>query len=129
MSDTYTMPAHGWTCFFCGETFKKYGAARDHFGAEPFATAACQIKVGDERGLVMELRKAEGERNHLRETALFLWKLLDDIDTASDMAKNDNVGYRAFVEKTQSRRFEVGTVSADAQTVAFPPQADHERTG
>jgi hypothetical protein len=61
MTDTYPMPAHGWTCFFCGETFKTPGAARDHFGAEPLADAACRIKVGEERGLVMALRRAEEE--------------------------------------------------------------------
>jgi hypothetical protein len=52
-------PAGGWRCFFCGEVFTTPGAARDHFGAEPFATTACQIKAGEERGLVMALRRAE----------------------------------------------------------------------
>lgn len=58
-SDTYQMPAHGWTCFFCGETFKTPGSARDHFGGDMGATAACRIKAGSERGLLMALRKAE----------------------------------------------------------------------
>ena len=57
--DTYPMPAHGWTCFHCGETFTTPGSARDHFGCEPCADPACRIKVGEERGLVMALRKAE----------------------------------------------------------------------
>ncbi len=52
---TYPMPARGWTCFFCGETFKKIGAAADHFGGEPGAVTACTIAA---RGLVVELRKA-----------------------------------------------------------------------
>lgn len=56
---TYETPKHGWTCFFCGETFTTYGAARDHFGEQPTDLAACQIKVGEERGLVMELRRAQ----------------------------------------------------------------------
>ena len=59
---TYPMPEHGWTCFFCGETFKKYGAALDHFGARPDAApAGCLLKVqpGEERGLLMALRKTE----------------------------------------------------------------------
>lgn len=60
--DTYTMPAHGWTCFFCGETFTTVGAAQDHFGEFQLSSrAACRIKVGEERGLVMALRKAEHE--------------------------------------------------------------------
>lgn len=57
--DGYTAPEHGWTCFHCGETFTTPGSARDHFGFEPSADPACRIKVGAERGLVMELRKAE----------------------------------------------------------------------
>lgn len=60
MSDeTYLPPPHGWTCFHCGDTFTTVGAARDHFGGDPLALAACQIKAGEERGLVMALRKAE----------------------------------------------------------------------
>ena len=61
MSDSYQKPLHGWTCFHCGETFKTVGAARDHFGFEPSSDLACRIKLGDERGLVMALRKAEAK--------------------------------------------------------------------
>lgn len=57
--DSYVAPPHGWTCFHCGETFKTVGGARDHFGADPIADPACRIKVGEERGLVMALRRAE----------------------------------------------------------------------
>lgn len=57
--ETYPMPAHGWTCFHCGETFKTPGAARNHFGFDPSSDPACRIKIGAERGLVMALRKAE----------------------------------------------------------------------
>ena len=58
---TYLMPEDGWRCFFCGERFNTVGAARDHFGADPTAETACQIKAGEERGLVMALRKAQNE--------------------------------------------------------------------
>lgn len=63
MSDTYEIPKHGWTCFFCGETFRTVGGARDHFGATEDSIPGCQIRVqlGDERGLQMALRKAEVE--------------------------------------------------------------------
>lgn len=59
--DTYPMPAHGWTCFHCGETFTTPGSAREHFGATPSAEPGCCIKVqlGGERGLLSALRKAE----------------------------------------------------------------------
>lgn len=58
---TYAKPSHGWTCFFCGDTFTTPGAARDHFGADPLDDPACQIKARDERGLVMALRRAQTE--------------------------------------------------------------------
>lgn len=63
MSDTYTAPPHGWTCFHCGETFMTVGAARTHFGATPDAEPGCMTRVslGAERGLLMALRKAEDE--------------------------------------------------------------------
>lgn len=59
LAATYPIPQHGWTCFHCGETFTTVGGAEDHFGAKPNALAACQIKVGEERGPVMALRRAE----------------------------------------------------------------------
>lgn len=64
--DTYEKPPHGWTCFHCGETFKTEGGARAHFGFDPSRDPACRIKIGAERGLVMELRKAERECEELR---------------------------------------------------------------
>lgn len=51
------------------------------------------------------------------QAAQFLWKLLDDIDTASDIAKSDDKSYREMVEKIQRRRFEVGTT--DGYKVTF----------
>lgn len=55
----YLSPPDGWVCFHCGERFTTFGAAEDHFGARPTDTAACRIKVGSERGLVMELRRVQ----------------------------------------------------------------------
>lgn len=69
MSDEphYYAPEHGWTCFHCGETFTTAGSAADHFGAAPDATPGCLIRVqyGDERGLQMDLRKAEARIKEL----------------------------------------------------------------
>lgn len=61
--NSYPCPAHGWTCFFCGETFKTIGGAQDHFGATPDKKPGCLLKVsvGAERGLLMELRRVEAE--------------------------------------------------------------------
>lgn len=64
--DTYMVPRVGWVCFHCGEHFTTPGSARDHFGASQGATPGCQIKVGEERGLLMALRKAEDQIEQLR---------------------------------------------------------------
>lgn len=58
----------GWQCYHCGEVFTTMGGARTHFGHESDAMPGCIIKVkpGDERGLLIELRKAEAERDQLR---------------------------------------------------------------
>ena len=63
MEDTYNKPPHGWTCFFCGETFTTVGSARTHFGASKDCKPGCLLKVqlGGERGLLMALRKTEEE--------------------------------------------------------------------
>jgi hypothetical protein len=65
---TYERPAHGWTCFHCGETFTTPGGARDHFGADPTCEPGCIMKVrlGGERGMLMELRRQEAEYEKLR---------------------------------------------------------------
>ena len=52
-----------------------------------------------------------------REIMEFLWKLLDDIDTMDDAAKNDDAAYRRAVGQIQNRRWEVGT--SDGSAVRF----------
>ena len=44
-----------------------------------------------------------------RDEALFLFGLLDDIDTASDIAKENDKTYREIVERLHRRRFEVAS--------------------
>ena len=65
--DTYPMPEDGWVCFHCGERFTTVGTAEDHFGARPTDMAACLIKVGEERGLVMELRRVQAELREIKD--------------------------------------------------------------
>lgn len=67
MTVIYARPPDGWVCFHCGERFTSYGTAEMHFGARPEDMAACRIKLGTERGLVMALRKSEAEVRRLRE--------------------------------------------------------------
>ena len=56
----------------------------------------------------------------LYEVAQYLYGLLDDIDTASDMAKSNDVAYRNIVEKLQSKKGEV-VESCDGYAVVFRP--------
>lgn len=68
----YPPAGPGWTCYHCGETFTTWGSAEDHFGKTPAAKPGCLIKVqyGDERGLEMELRKAEARAEEFLERAI-----------------------------------------------------------
>lgn len=66
-TDTYPQPEHGWCCFHCGETFTTPGSARNHFGATPAGVPGCIIKAGDERGLLMALRKVEAQLAELKD--------------------------------------------------------------
>ena len=66
MSDTYPMPKDGWVCFHCGDRFTTPGSAEDHFGARPSYTPGCKIKVGEERGLLMRIRRLESANRGLR---------------------------------------------------------------
>lgn len=52
--------------------------------------------------------------------AQYLFKLLDDIDTVDDMARDNDAGYRRMVRRIQHRRFEVA--ATDGYTVTFHPR-------
>lgn len=45
------------------------------------------------------------------EIIIALWSLLDDIDTASDLAKDNNEMYRGLVEMTHKKRWNTGITS------------------
>lgn len=38
----------------------------------------------------------------------YLWQIIDDIDTASDLAKGNDVAYRKMVDKLQKKRWKTG---------------------
>ena len=61
----------------------------------------------------------EQEVKRLRDDVDFLWSLLDDIDTASDIAKADDKLYRAMVEAMQNRRHE--RVTSDGYSLFMVP--------
>ena len=70
--DTYLAPVGGWTCFHCGETFTTEGSASDHFGERPGDVAACRIKSGEERGLVMQIRRLQSKIRGLEAEVTYL---------------------------------------------------------
>lgn len=41
----------------------------------------------------------------LREACEYLWSIVDDIDTADDMCKEDNISFREYVMLKQRDRF------------------------
>mgnify|MGYP003349414019 FL=1 len=55
------------------------------------------------------LAAAKAEAEALRKDAVSLWKLLDDIDTASDRFKTNYEGLAKYVYFTQRKRFEIMT--------------------
>lgn len=92
----YQMPSDGWTCFHCGETFTTWVGARDHFGATPGDRAACLIKLGDERGLVMELRKAEQRAEEQMERALQAERDLEHTQCIVSSLSDSMHGFKPF---------------------------------
>lgn len=65
MTDTYPAPAHGWTCFHCGETFMHPNAARLHFGETPEVQPKCLISAHRLRAMEAELRRHREEDTDL----------------------------------------------------------------
>lgn len=97
-SATYPRPAHGWTCFHCGETFRVPGLAADHFGADPTAQPACQIKAGHERHLVAAIRDAEAQLARYRS---------EDSDTDRAMARMKSE-HSAELQRAEEKGYAAG---------------------
>jgi hypothetical protein len=64
-----------------------------------------------------DLRKAAEQALEALET---LWDILDDIDTASDMAKENNAWYRKRVEALQKKRWDT-TITTDGYKLKGGP--------
>jgi len=74
--DTYTPPAHGWTCFHCGETFHVEVQARGHFGSDVDGEPMCVMRANafarfprTEWPLMYRMRELEAEVGQLRADA------------------------------------------------------------
>jgi hypothetical protein len=65
-------------------------------------TEWCWAGVGEPLQLFAKL-----VAQHEREKSLKLWMLLDDIDTADDIAKTDHDTYRRLCRNTQQKRWAV----------------------
>lgn len=60
------------------------------------------------------------ERYHVDDPIIkTLWGIIDDIDTASDVAKGDNAAYRATVEALQAKRWSTG-ITTDGVNIFYP---------
>ncbi len=67
--DTYPTPAHGWTCFHCGENFPGtmggQHQARMHFGQSVHSEPKCQISAYRVRQMEDQLRRYREEDTDL----------------------------------------------------------------
>ncbi len=48
----------------------------------------------------------------------YLWQIIDDIDTVSDIAKENDVVFRNMVEKLQKKRWDTG-ITTDGYKLDF----------
>ena len=54
-----------------------------------------------------------------------LWQIIDDIDTAGDIAKGDDSYYRKMVERLQKKRFDTG-INSDGYKLIMPWEVNNE---
>ena len=64
--------------------------------------------------------------DEMHAVAQYLYGLLDDIDTATDMAKSNDKLYRSVVEKIQAKKAAV-VAECDGYTVTFKPLTKEQR--
>jgi len=57
----------------------------------------------------------------MQEVARYLYQLLDDIDTATDMAQSNDAAYRKIVEGIQDKRWKVVESCDGYNPVVFKP--------
>src|SRR5258707_1218387 len=128
-AETYPMPKDGWTCFHCGDNFTTPGAARDHFGGEPKTLAGCQIKAGQERGLLMELRKAEARAIEWEERAIIAEAEVESLEYRVEGQLSEIRSYKPFSKCRSIREIfnlydtmEGRALAAEERRVASPHQ-------
>jgi len=78
----YTAPKEGWTCFHCGVTFTKPGAASDHFGEVSRSKAKCQYHD-------LDVEKLEAENKEIKEVNdKYVLKVLDMESENAELEKD-----------------------------------------
>lgn len=101
-----------WTCFHCGETFTDERLARDHFGPDLDAEAACRIKAGAERGLLTALRRAERDLNDMRRA------LADEATDAARAYYAQTTRHHEQLRAAEELGYERGLADARAETLS-----------
>lgn len=117
-------PAHGWTCFHCGETFTNRICARDHFGADETREAACQIKTS-EGGIIARLRTAEDmlSRYRIEDSDADRRYYAQQAEHASALRREEERGYERGVQDARAE------IASDSLAVAERLQTALRRQG
>lgn len=118
--DTYTAPAHGWTCFHCGETFPPHGIhvirAREHFGTTPDYQPGCVLKLNaEDRVLLTKLRSVEAELDRYREEDTDLHRALaaKSSEMAVAVRRAEEQGYARGLEDAKRYPETIGLMRAE----------------
>lgn len=109
--ETYMPPAHGWTCFHCGETFHGQQAARLHFGASVHDEPKCQISAHRLRAMEAELRRYRDEDTDLHREIARL-----QADHAIALRREEEKGYARGLEDAKKYPETLGLTRATSPT-------------
>ena len=86
-----------------------YGSGYNMAG-QPCSCGSLRTITLSKRSEIVQLRAENAELTAqlaaAEKDACALWMMLDDIDTGGDIAKADDVLYRAIAERSHNRRFE-----------------------
>ena len=87
---SYTAPKEGWTCYHCGVTFRKPGAASDHFGEVPRAKAKCQYHD-------LDIERIETDNARLRNELEAAEKKVKELENFAEYIGNE--GWERYVKE------------------------------
>lgn len=137
---TYMQPAHGWTCFHCGETFTTENSARDHFGEYPGTEPACIDRAKHSAAeLLRRARRAEYEAKRayglsneaderaggaMAEVAGFLARFKDARTLQDVWNRYDTMEGRALAAEAivrEAEKLDPNVIAKARDTVCAPP--------